>query len=835
MSEFLKESRERILKGYEEIKVQFPGIFEETDKKIKEQEPETALALKYLYMTMPCSDMGNYSFEIFLDYAKNSVRIWHESEGVKLLPEDIYLNYVLYHRVNEEEIAPCRTLFAEEISKFMEENGNETLLSGFNRKKTAIEVNYWCAQEATYHCTDDRTLSALTVYRRGNGRCGEESVFTVNAMRSIGIPSRQVYAPKWSHCDDNHAWVEIWNDGEWYFLGACEPLPILNKGWFTNASSRAMMVHSRWFDQAESGEEKIGTDGMVTMLNELSRYAAVTEFSVKVEDEEGRLVSGAEVSFQVLNYAEFSPVAEGVTGEDGTCSFTTGLGSLAVQISRDGQCECVFADTREQKQIRVIFGKNAGQKDVWEAVDMIAPVDTPVNTDMPTAEQTAEGNIRLEKAAARRTAKTEAWVNPECEKFLQGCFTEENTEDEEEGLLREELLNVLTEKDRTDCRAEVLEEHLRFAMPYEEELEHSVFVNYVLNPRIDDEVLMKYREVIENTFSEEEKLCFRENPASIWTEVDKRINSIPERERASVITTPAGCLKTKVGSILSKKILFVAIARTLGIPARLNPEDRSMEYRKDGRFIPVLPEAEKNCHIVLKAGDGTQWKYFQNWSMAKLENGTYTSLRLGGLLWKDDLLEADLEAGTYRITTSNRLPNGNMFAYVYYFSVDAGDKKEISMILRQADLEDMLENIELPEFQLRKDEDGNEVVQASELTAEGKHILMFLEESREPTEHILNEMMEQPEEFRKICSRILFVVQSQTALKDPTISKALSMFPEIQVYYDYFADHIELLGRRMYVDHEKLPLIIVTSEKLNGVYATSGYNVGTGDMLLRLM
>lgn len=835
MSEFLKESRERILKGYGEIKAQFPGIFEETDKKIKEQEPETALALKYLYMTMPCSDMGNYSFEIFLDYAKNSVRIWHESEGVKLLPEDIYLNYVLYHRVNEEEIAPCRTLFAEEISKFMEENGNETLLSGFNRKKTAIEVNYWCAQEATYHCTDDRTLSALTVYRRGNGRCGEESVFTVNAMRSIGIPSRQVYAPKWSHCDDNHAWVEIWNDGEWYFLGACEPLPILNKGWFTNASSRAMMVHSRWFDQAESGEEKIGTDGMVTMLNELSRYAAVTEFSVKVEDEEGRPVSGAEVSFQVLNYAEFSPVAEGVTGEDGTCSFTTGLGSLAVQISRDGQCECVFADTREQKQIRVIFGKNAGQKDVWEAVDMIAPVDTPVNTDMPTAEQTAEGNIRLEKAAARRTAKTEAWVNPECEKFLQGCFTEENTEDEEEGLLREELLNVLTEKDRTDCRAEVLEEHLRFAMPYEEELEHSVFVNYVLNPRIDDEVLMKYREVIENTFSEEEKLCFRENPASIWTEVDKRINSIPERERASVITTPAGCLKTEVGSILSKKILFVAIARTLGIPARLNPEDRSMEYRKDGRFIPVLPEAEKNCHIVLKAGDGTQWKYFQNWSMAKLENGTYTSLRLGGLLWKGNLLEAHLEAGTYRITTSNRLPNGNMFAYVYYFSVDAGDKKEISMILRQADLEDMLENIELPEFQLRKDEDGNEVVQASELTAEGKHILMFLEESREPTEHILNEMMEQPEEFRKICSRILFVVQSQTALKDPTISKALSMFPEIQVYYDCFADHIELLGRRMYVDHEKLPLIIVTSEKLNGIYATSGYNVGTGEMLLRLM
>lgn len=39
----------------------------------------------------------------------------------------------------------------------------------------------------------------------------------------------------------------------------------------------------------------------------------------------------------------------------------------------------------------------------------------------------------------------------------------------------------------------------------------------------------------------------------------------------------------------------------------------------------------------------------------------------------------------------------------------------------------------------------------------------------------------------------------------------------------------------MYVDPDKLPLIIVTNGNLNGIYATSGYNVGTGDMLLRLL
>ena len=235
---FLKENRDRIEKKYREQMMGLPQAFAEIDKKLAECTDEVALACKYLYAFMPYSDIGNYAFEVFLDYAENGVYLWKENSGVAELPEEIFLNYVLFHRVNEEEIAPCRTFFRREI-------GERT--GGMSFREAALEVNYWCAQEATYHCTDDRTLSALAVYRRGNGRCGEESVFTVNALRSVGVPARQVYAPKWSHCDDNHAWVEIWCDGSWYFLGACEPEEILNKGWFTNASSRAMMVHSRAF------------------------------------------------------------------------------------------------------------------------------------------------------------------------------------------------------------------------------------------------------------------------------------------------------------------------------------------------------------------------------------------------------------------------------------------------------------------------------------------------------------------------------------------------------------------------------------------------------------
>lgn len=83
-----------------------------------------------------------------------------------------FLNYVLFHRVNEEEIAPCRTFFYSELAE---------RTRGMDIKAAALEINYWCAQESAYHCTDDRTLSAISVYRRGIGRCGEKSVLTVNA------------------------------------------------------------------------------------------------------------------------------------------------------------------------------------------------------------------------------------------------------------------------------------------------------------------------------------------------------------------------------------------------------------------------------------------------------------------------------------------------------------------------------------------------------------------------------------------------------------------------------------------------------------------------------
>ena len=87
----------------------------------------------------------------------------------------------------------------------------------------------------------------LVCCNSARGRCGEESTLAVSAMRSVGIPARQCYVPRWAHCDDNHAWVEVWADGDWHYLGACEPEPVLDKVGLLQLHQRQCLFMQRHF------------------------------------------------------------------------------------------------------------------------------------------------------------------------------------------------------------------------------------------------------------------------------------------------------------------------------------------------------------------------------------------------------------------------------------------------------------------------------------------------------------------------------------------------------------------------------------------------------------
>ncbi|MCR1843410.1 transglutaminase-like domain-containing protein [Murimonas intestini] len=846
---FSQEYSRQIAEAFSAQMKELGAIGEEIVRKVESEEADEAEALKYLYMSMPLSDAVDYPFELYLDYARHGVFLWKQGPYAGKVPEKLFANYVLHHRINNEDLSSCRGFFYDQL---------KDIIAGRNMKESALEVNYWCAREATYQTTDDRTASPITVYNSAFGRCGEESTLAVSVFRSVGIPARQVYAPLWSHCDDNHAWVEVWCDGSWYFLGACEPEEILNKGWFTNASSRAMMIHSRWFDEAAPEEAVVGKKGISTIINHLERYARTTQFFIKVEDEQGNSLKGVPVSCEVLNYGEFGNVATAVTGEDGWTEINTGFGSLHLFAESDGRfAECLI-NTITEKEAVLRVKKAPWKLDEWSEMEITAPKDAPVNAAQPTKEQKAAGEKKFAAAVAERQKKVENFYKKElAEDILSRCPAREKAEEilkaargnigeiikflswreEEEEMWqwKMSLLEALTDKDYRDLKADVLTAHMEHSLKFADTCDSGLFVPYIMNPRIEFERLTDYKAFIDGYLEDSLKEEMKKDPAKIKAYVDGHVKAVPEKEYSNLITKPEACLTSGIGSVQSQKILCVAIGRSLGIPSRLNPVDKTLEFYVDGRFIGVEEKQDRRDAAARISGDdsNTAWTYTQNWTLARLNGSQFVTLLLQEEAGVSGLGEIRLESGLYRVLTANRLPNGNIFAKQLYFELKPGECRDVTLSLKEAQLSDMLEENKILDFEL-KDGDGSTVM-ASSLDDSNKMLMIWLEESKEPTEHILNEIYDRHEEFAALDSKIYFMIKSKDAFEDPTLKRTLGVLKNVEFLYDDFGSNVQTLGRRMYVDPDKLPLIIVIKEGLTGIYATSGYNVGTADMLLRVL
>ena len=168
-------------------------VFAIFDEELSAQERG---AMKFLYSSMSSADLGDYDGEFFLQNVRKSLQAREEMAWGKEVPEDLFRHFVLPVRVNNEHLDEFRMMYYDELAQ---------RVKGLSLHDAALEVNHWCHEKATYTPSDSRTSSPIATIINGEGRCGEESTLTVSAMRTVGIPARQVYTPRWAHTDSNHA------------------------------------------------------------------------------------------------------------------------------------------------------------------------------------------------------------------------------------------------------------------------------------------------------------------------------------------------------------------------------------------------------------------------------------------------------------------------------------------------------------------------------------------------------------------------------------------------------------------------------------------------------
>ena len=762
----------------------------------------------FLYRYMPLCDKADYQREFFEANARLTRRAMNKMPWGATLSEQLIRHFVLPLRVNNEPLDSFRIKYYDKLTQ---------RVKGMDMEHAALEINHWCHEQVTYQPTDGRTSSPLQSIRTAYGRCGEESTLCVAAMRVIGIPARQVYTPRWAHTDDNHAWVEVWVNGSWHFMGACEPEAILDLGWFNAPASRGMMMHTKVFGDYEGTEEVVLKTPTYTEINVTPNYAPTRRVNITVKDAAGNTVEGARVEFKIYNYAEFYTAVTRYTDQTGKTFLTAGRGDLLVWASKDNQYGYTKVDFARDTEAKIILNKT-NNSSILDNIDINVPA-TDFVTPNVTAEQRAENERRLEHEDAQRAAyeatmpKLPANKTDEQAMLLYrsrgnakviGNFLKKYGKD---GL---PLLRSLSEKDLRDVTAEVLEDHQHnsWQLP---DVSNEEYQRHVLCPRAALEPLSAYK-----AFFRQKSFRFP-SVDSIYTWCKENLKIEDKTNTNGTYITPVGVYKTRTCDRRSYKLFFVSVCRFNGFPAWI--DEVTGEVHTTGRTISDITEqgelsAPKQMGFVQLHGD-TALTYYKNFTLSKIENGNVQLLT-----YPDDASmkslsnKQELAAGNYLLTTGTRCTNGNVKAQIRTFSVI---KKNTTHLVVAP----------------RKNEEN--VSNFGKINGvEGQQIVLLIAQGQEPSNHVLRDIAARKDEFEQKGIAITAYFANTEQQRKFSANDFPNMPQQMQFTADADGTLLNNMARALPLHNaSNLPIVVLTDKDGNIVFYRQGYTIGIGDELLQ--
>lgn len=842
---------------YRDRKASLGGLTIPADTLIGRLDGDRRALMHLLVGTLPTTDILECEPATLLDYVDHALELRRSRAWTAALPEDVFIHYVFWPRVNNERLEPCRSRIAGEL---------DARVTPLDMECAAIETNYWCAEHVTYAPSDIRTIGPVGALNRGTGRCGEESTLLVSALRAVGIPARQVYTPRWAHCDDNHAWVEAMVDGVWRFMGACEPEERLDRGWFDCAAARAMFIHARVFCDYTTGSVDVapsaGRQGAAILQNLTASYAPTARLTVTVTDTDGAPVPGANVRFELLNMAEFAPIAQLAADEDGRAAIELGLGTVLVHASTPDGFGEALVDTASTTAVTVTLDAERRDDDAWTPLSVSAPAAGGSRAAALTPEQKAVGADRARHAEAMRVERLESFArqsatgDADTDEILRlaggnwpviARFLEAGAEPD-----RMLLLQALSNKDLADVHPETLDDALaaatairdhamRMLADLDERTRTDLWRDAVLNPRVDGEELADDHRALQQRFDADRIALFRSDPRTLWQEM---LRGVRDAEDDEPCTGTAALLSRGYGDGPHRGIAFVTVCRCLGIPARLNPETRSPQYFNGARFVDVQARDDDRlvaCTLTAPGRDDTP-RYGVDWTIGRLQRTPYgmdfSTIDLGDVPWTDGAARIRLEPGTYRIITTTRLPNGSQLAASRTLRV-ANEDCAIALDWRRPAQSDLLAHLPLEDLPLIAD-DGTDTPLSEVLHGRRGVVFILDAHGSEPSIHVLDELRESLAERPDPDAGPIIALCPHDAPVSAPIAAMLDRLPRRFRLWRCAEPTAARLARITFVDPDKSPVIVAIrpgqaqDDPLTGIYACSGYNVGSVELALRL-
>ena len=820
-------------------------------------------ALKFLYAYMPLADVTDYPTSFFADNVRMSFKARKEMPWGKNVPELLFRHFVVPIRVNNEALDNARSVFYNEL---------KDRIKGMSMMDAIIEVNHWCHEKVTYQPSDARTSAPLATLKSATGRCGEESTFAVAALRAVGIPARQVYTPRWAHTDDNHAWVEAWADGKWYFLGACEPEPVLNLGWFNAPASRAMLMHTRAFGDYNGPEEVMLRTSNFTEINLTSNYAPVAPIDFYVKDSEGKPVENARVEFKIYNYAEFFTAVTKYTDANGHTSLSAGIGDLVVWASKDGKYTYQKVSFGKDKETILTLPEGAPTSSVGALetsaptkctyLDIVPPKEDPqlpyVSDEMHKENQrrfALEDSIRKAYTATFPTMEEAKRINERGAEYIFKSRGNKQTivdfinrhSDNEDRVMG--ILATLSDKDLRDITTEILEDSYNATTDQ-------------LSPRVEDELItIPFKQYFEKAFSKKAADAFRADPMKLVEWIKKNIRLNPDKKALRIAQTPVGVMKSKITDERSRDIFFVDVARSLGIEAQKDAVTGKIQYKSQGVHLSQVHQKTNSEWQDVKfdnTADKTSTaaalgtikltyeptklldnpKYYSHFTISRIENGTAQLLNFdegqadmgNGTTWSNTFKNGyKLDAGTYMLTTGTRLANGSVLASNRIFEIVKGQTTTMPLEIRQNTNEVTVIGSFNSESLVTKD--GKEVSLLSQ-TGRGYYVVGILGVGQEPTNHALHDIEKMKEAFEAWGRPVVLLFESEADAAKFNHDEFPGLPSTVQFALDKDGSIRKQIAREMKLMNEKqMPMFIIADTFNRVVFVSQGYTIGLGEQM----
>ena len=822
-------------------------------------ETDELEAMEFLYAYMPLGDMVNHSPEYYLEHYRLMQNALEEMPWGKNVPEREIRHFVLPVRVNNESLDSSRRVFQKELMP---------RVKGMSMYDAVLEVNHWCHEKAVYMPSDRRTSSPLATVKTAYGRCGEESTLLVAALRSVGIPARQVYTPRWAHTDSNHAWVEAWVDGEWCFLGACEPEPVLDLGWFNAPASRGMLMHTNVFGRYDGPEEIVRETPNYTEINVIEHYAPESaSVEVTVVGKDGKPVEGAKVDFKIYNYSEFNSVAYKLTDAQGKTALTAGLGDMVVYAAKDGKFGFAKVTYGKDKAVSIVLEHEEGSAIPHMEMEVVPPVENAQLPDV-TAEQRAENTRLMEYEDSLRNAyvatffdrqKALEWAGSfnrlwqdQDERLASVLTASRGNHQEIASFIKEAadkdrfssallLLESLTEKDLRDTPKYILDDHL-YNSPVEE-----CSVDYVLCPRVDTELLTPYRGYLQKNIPQSLVDSLHRDPALLVAWCRENLTLHDEMSLQYVQLSPQRVWETRLADKGSRNIFFVAMCRSFEVPAWMDPVTRVIKYMNPDDYKVYDVDFDAQEQVVAPQGrlqltydeipllDDP--KYKTHFTLSKYVDGGFQLLNFDGT-WASLFKKPHaMDCGYYMLVSGSRMSGGNVFSDVGFFTIEEGKTTVCELVMR--DVKDQLRVIGSFDSEMKYDSviasEVEDRVEKSvlETTGRGYFTVALVDYGTEPVNHAFMDISAVASELEAWGRPILIVFATEDDYRKFR-AQDFRLPSTVHFGIDIDGRMRNMISTEMKLDKGgRLPLILMADTFNRVVFFSQGYSIGLGESLVK--